>query len=106
MNLRSTEERLLTYVRNVKRGILYGVLCLIIATALELAGPIIASLRKVRDEKAILKTGVELTTLVNAGHIIIMENGKIVEEGTHKQLMRSNNWYKEQCENNLGNNRR
>ncbi|MFD2042824.1 ABC transporter ATP-binding protein [Ornithinibacillus salinisoli] len=42
MKKRSTERRLLQYAWQFKRGILFGILCLIIATSLELAGPLIA----------------------------------------------------------------
>ncbi|SES68391.1 ATP-binding cassette, subfamily B [Oceanobacillus limi] len=42
MKRRSTERRLLDYAWQFKRGILFGIVCLVIATALELAGPLIA----------------------------------------------------------------
>ncbi|MUK88790.1 ATP-binding cassette domain-containing protein [Ornithinibacillus sp. L9] len=42
MKKRSTERRLLHYAWQFKRGILLGIMCLIIATTLELAGPLIA----------------------------------------------------------------
>lgn len=40
----STEKRLLKYASLYKKGIILGILCLIIATALELAGPFIAKI--------------------------------------------------------------
>ncbi|MEI3607124.1 ABC transporter ATP-binding protein [Pseudogracilibacillus sp. SE30717A] len=38
----STEKRLLHYASHFKKGIILGIICLMIATALELAGPLIA----------------------------------------------------------------
>ena len=44
----STEKRLFQYALKFKRGIMIGIICLMIATTLELAGPLIA--KKVIDE--------------------------------------------------------
>ncbi|MFD2208317.1 ABC transporter ATP-binding protein [Virgibacillus halophilus] len=48
MNKKTTEKRLLQYAMQFKKGILIGIVCLVIATALELAGPLIA--KKMIDE--------------------------------------------------------
>ncbi|SHG20662.1 ABC transporter ATP-binding protein [Ornithinibacillus halophilus] len=42
MKKRSTEKRLLQYALQFKRSIIFGIICLVIATGLELAGPLIA----------------------------------------------------------------
>jgi len=39
-----------------------------------------------------------LSAVAHANHIIVLEDGKIVEEGTHQQLIQQNGWYKEQYE--------
>ncbi|WP_330948561.1 ABC transporter ATP-binding protein [Virgibacillus sp. MG-45] len=48
MKKASTEKRLFAYAFQFKRGIIIGIICLIIATTLELAGPLIA--KQVIDE--------------------------------------------------------
>jgi ABC-type transport system involved in Fe-S cluster assembly fused permease/ATPase subunit len=35
-----------------------------------------------------------LSTVVHAGLICVMDNGKIVEQGTHKELLEMNGYYK------------
>ena len=35
-----------------------------------------------------------LSTIINANKIIVIEQGKIIEEGTHKELLESNKKYK------------
>lgn len=46
--MRSTEVRLLQYALMFKKGIIIGIICLIVATALQLAGPFIA--KKIIDD--------------------------------------------------------
>ena len=35
-----------------------------------------------------------LSTIVNANKIIVVDNGEVIEEGTHKQLLELNGRYK------------
>lgn len=58
----STEKRLMQYAWKFKRGIIIGIVCLMVAVALELAGPLIA--KKVIDDHILGVEGVwhEVTT--------------------------------------------
>ncbi len=42
MRKQSTEKRLFRYALPFKKGIIIGIICLMIATAFQLAGPLIA----------------------------------------------------------------
>ena len=57
---------------------------------------IIANLRKEREGKTTIITTHRLSAVENAQWIIVLEDGKIIEEGTHKDLLKMNGWYKEQ----------
>jgi len=39
-----------------------------------------------------------LSAVEHAHWIIVLEDGKIIEEGTHEDLLKKNGWYKEQYE--------
>ncbi|HMR72965.1 MAG TPA: ABC transporter ATP-binding protein [Candidatus Saccharibacteria bacterium] len=58
-----------------------------------------AALRKALEtetrNKTVLIVGQRISTIVNADKIIVLDEGKIVGQGTHSQLMRSNKVYKE-----------
>lgn len=45
MRKQSTEKRLFRYALPFKKGIIIGIICLMIATAFQLAGPLIAKKR-------------------------------------------------------------
>ena len=42
-----------------------------------------------------------LSTIVNCDKIFILENGKISDRGTHKELLKNNKYYKKLCETEL-----
>ena len=42
-----------------------------------------------------------LSTIVNCDKIFILENGKISDSGTHKELLKNNKYYKKLCETEL-----
>jgi len=61
---------------------------------------IIENIRKERAGKTTIITTHRMSAVQHADWIIVLDEGKIVEEGNHKSLMDINGWYKEQFELN------
>ncbi|WP_085506807.1 ABC transporter ATP-binding protein [Thalassobacillus devorans] len=59
---------------------------------------IIQHLKEERKGKTTLIAAHRLSAVAHADHIIVLEDGKIVEEGSHQQLMKSRGWYRSQYE--------
>ena len=57
---------------------------------------IIDNIRTVRKQKTTIITTHRMSAVQHADHIIVIEDGEIVEEGTHVELLEQNGWYKEQ----------
>lgn len=57
---------------------------------------IIENIRKERAGKTTFITAHRLSAVQHANWIVVMDEGRIVEEGTHEQLLKQGKWYKEQ----------
>ena len=56
---------------------------------------ILENLKEERSGKTTIITAHRLSAIVHADLIIVMDNGKIIERGTHNQLIAQDGWYKE-----------
>ncbi|OCS86020.1 ABC transporter ATP-binding protein [Caryophanon latum] len=57
---------------------------------------IIQNIQRARQGKTTIITTHRLSGIQHADHIIVLDDGKIVQQGTHAQLIVQNGWYKEQ----------
>jgi ATP-binding cassette subfamily B protein len=57
---------------------------------------IIENIQNERSGKTTIITTHRLSGIQHADHIIVLDEGLIVEEGTHDELLKDNGWYKEQ----------
>ncbi|UCZ51625.1 ATP-binding cassette domain-containing protein [Bacillus shivajii] len=59
---------------------------------------ILHALRNIRQGKTTFITAHRLSAIKHANVIVVLEQGNIVEQGTHEQLMLINGWYKQMYE--------
>ncbi len=57
---------------------------------------ILQNIRKERSDKTTIITTHRLSAVEHADLIIVLDDGKIIEKGTHAELIEQNGWYKEQ----------
>lgn len=56
---------------------------------------ILHNLQSITSEKTTIIVGHRISSVKNAGHIIILDEGKIIQEGTHQELLEQEGYYKE-----------
>jgi len=54
---------------------------------------IMETIKSLRNDHTVLITSHSLQNIVDADRIVVMDNGRIVEEGTHKELMEKSSFY-------------
>ena len=54
-----------------------------------------------KDKYTIVIIAHRLSTIVNCDNIMILHDGKIVDKGTHKELLKSNKEYKKLCQTEI-----
>ncbi|NBI27668.1 ABC transporter ATP-binding protein [Chengkuizengella marina] len=59
---------------------------------------IIGNLQKERKGKTTLISTHRLSAVQHADNILVLDHGKIVQQGTHEELIKEDGWYKEQYE--------
>jgi ATP-binding cassette, subfamily B, multidrug efflux pump len=67
---------------------------------------IIDNIRDIRKDKTTIITTHRMSAVQHADQILVLDDGRVIEEGTHEQLLSTDGWYKEQylrqqVENNL-----
>lgn len=59
------------------------------------------AINNMKKEKTILIIAHRLSTIIDCDRIILIDNGKIIAEGTHKNLLKTNNLYKKLYETEI-----
>ena len=54
-----------------------------------------AELSKVTKDKTVIIVAQRINTILNADQIIVLEDGKVVGKGTHEELLKNNEIYKQ-----------
>jgi len=57
---------------------------------------IIDNLKQVRDDKTNIIIAHRLSAVIHADNIIVLDEGKIVDQGTHRELLEKDGWYAQQ----------
>lgn len=63
---------------------------------------IIENIRTERNGKTTIITTHRLSAVQHADWILVMDNGEVIEEGSHEALVRNGGWYAEQFERQQG----
>ena len=54
-----------------------------------------AELSKITKDKTVIIVAQRINTILNADQIIVLEDGKVVGKGTHEELIKNNETYKQ-----------
>ncbi|MDV2932225.1 ABC transporter ATP-binding protein [Enterococcus faecalis] len=59
---------------------------------------ILSNLKETRQEKTTIITAHRLSSVMHAKEILVLDQGKIIERGTHQELLAQNGWYQRMWE--------
>ncbi|WP_421754872.1 ABC transporter ATP-binding protein [Croceimicrobium sp.] len=62
---------------------------------------ILSNLKKLIDQSTSLIISHRVSSVKNADHILVLENGRVIEEGNHESLMQEGGYYQEMYEQQL-----
>ena len=59
---------------------------------------ILNSIKETREDKSTIISAHRLSSVMHADEIVVLDEGQIVERGTHEELINNNSWYQEMYE--------
>ena len=62
---------------------------------------ILSSLSKIKEQKTTVIVSHRVSTVKNASKILVMDQGHIIQQGTHNELIKTEGYYKELYEKQL-----